>query len=115
MSHKLHFLNLLQNQLCQLAKWTIFITTEGTQNKCLEQYILQYKNYKNHKNYKNYKNYEDALIILNLDSLEIRRNDFNLKFTQSGIKNDKLKDLFPLNDKHHKLETRNTGSGATSS
>jgi hypothetical protein len=54
-----------------------------------------------------YKNYEDALIILDLDSLEIRRNFLNLKFAQSGIKNEKLKDLFPLNDKHHKMQTRN--------
>ena len=55
-----------------------------------------------------YKNYENALMILNLDSLEIRRNQLNLKFAQSGIKNDKLKDLFPINDKHHKMQTRNT-------
>ena len=53
-----------------------------------------------------YKNYEDALMILDLDSLEIRRNYLNLKFAQSGIKNDKLKDLFPLNDKNHKMQTR---------
>ena len=54
-----------------------------------------------------YKNYEDSLRILNLDSLEIRRNDLHLKFAQSGIKNDKLNDLFPLNDKNHKMQTRN--------
>ena len=45
-------------------------------------------------------------MILDLDSLEIRRNYLNLKFAQSGIKNDKLKDLFPLNDKNHKMQTR---------
>ena len=54
-----------------------------------------------------YKNYEDSLRILNLDYLEIRRNDLHLKFAQSGIKNDKLNDLFPLNDKNHKMQTRN--------
>ena len=54
-----------------------------------------------------YKNYEDALRILNIDSLEIRRNHLNLKFAQYGLKNEKLKDLFPLNDKHHKMQTRN--------
>ena len=54
-----------------------------------------------------YKNYEDALRTLNLDSLENRRNYLNLKFAQSGIKNENLKDLFPLNDKQHKMKTRN--------
>ena len=49
-----------------------------------------------------HKNYKDALRILYLDLLEIRRNHLNLKFAQSGIKNDKLKDLFPL-----KIQTRN--------
>ena len=53
-----------------------------------------------------YKNYEDSLVILNLDSLEIRRKNLNLKFAQSGIKHDKLNDLFPLNDKIHKMQTR---------
>ena len=54
-----------------------------------------------------YNNYEDSLRILNLDSLEIRRNYLHLKFAQSGIKNDKLNDLFPLNEKNHKMQTRN--------
>ena len=30
-----------------------------------------------------------------------------MKFAQSGIKNGNLKDLFPLNDKQHKMQTRN--------
>ena len=31
----------------------------------------------------------------------------HLKFAQDGIKNDKLNDLFPLNDKNHTMQTRN--------
>ena len=40
------------------------------------------------------------------NELEIRRKNLNLKFAQSGIKHDKLNDLFPLNDKIHKMQTR---------
>ena len=53
-----------------------------------------------------YSNYENALILLNLDSLEIRRKNLCLKFAKSGIKNDKLNDLFPVNDKTHNMKTR---------
>ena len=53
-----------------------------------------------------YLNYENALILLNLDSLETRRKTLNLKFAQAGIKNHKLNDLFPTNEKEHKMKTR---------
>ena len=36
-----------------------------------------------------YQNYVDALLLLNLDSLETRRNDISLKIAQAGIKNNK--------------------------
>ena len=53
-----------------------------------------------------YLNYENSLILLNLDSLETRRETLNLKFAQAGIKNDKLNDLFPTNERKHKMKTR---------
>ena len=53
-----------------------------------------------------YLNYENALLLLNLDSLETRRNALSLKFAQAGIKHNKLNDLLPTNNKKHKMETR---------
>ena len=53
-----------------------------------------------------FKNYENAQIILNLDSLEQRRNLLYLKFAKSGLKNKNLNDLFPTNNKEHKMNTR---------
>ena len=53
-----------------------------------------------------YKNYENALIILNLDSLESRRKDLIIKFAQKGIESGKMNDLFPKNDKKHVMKTR---------
>ena len=45
-------------------------------------------------------------MLLNLDTLEKRRQDLCLKFAKTGIKNDTLSDLFPINDKTHKMQTR---------
>ena len=53
-----------------------------------------------------YKNYDNALMVLNLDTLEKRRQDLILKFAKTGIKNGTLSDLFPINDKTHKMQTR---------
>ena len=53
-----------------------------------------------------FKTYENALLILNLDSLQKRRQDMCLKFAKSGIENGKLNDLFPVNEKTHKMKTR---------
>ena len=55
-----------------------------------------------------YKTYENALLMLILDSLQIRRTVLTLKFAKTGIKHQKLDDLFPENTKQHKMETRNT-------
>ena len=54
-----------------------------------------------------YKNYEQALIKLNLDTLERRRQDLCLRFAKDGIKHNKLNDLFPTNTKEHNMKTRN--------
>ena len=54
-----------------------------------------------------YLNYESALTKLNLVNLQERRSELCLKFARSGIKkNDKMNDLFPLNQKEHKMQTR---------
>ena len=46
-----------------------------------------------------YKTYENALLMLNLDNLQIRRTVLTLKFAKTGIKHQKLDDLFPENPK----------------
>ena len=46
------------------------------------------------------------LIILNLDSLQTRIENLNLKFAKTGITNEKLDDLFPLSDKKNAMKTR---------
>ena len=51
--------------------------------------------------------YENALLILNLDSIQVSRTTVTLKFAKSGIKNQKLYDLFPQKEKIHNMETRN--------
>ena len=55
----------------------------------------------------NYKTYNQALIKLNLESLEVRRKQMYLKFAKNGIFNNTLTDLFPKNTKEHQMKTRN--------
>ena len=54
----------------------------------------------------NYKTYNHALVQLNLESLETRRKQMLLKFVKNGIFYNTMRDLFPLNNKKHKMETR---------
>ena len=82
--------------------WVTSISKENTEDlertqKSFLKLILKEK----------YKDYENALILLNLESLETRRKEMCLKFAKSGIKNNTLQDLFPTNDKAHKMKTRN--------
>ena len=53
-----------------------------------------------------YKNYENALIILNLETLEQRRIELCRRFAKNGIMNNTLNDLFPLNNKKHRMNNR---------
>ena len=53
-----------------------------------------------------YKNYENAILKLNLDTLENRRKELILRFAKNGIKKNTLNDLFPLNDKKHVMNKR---------
>ena len=50
--------------------------------------------------------YKTALKDLNLETLEQRRNNLCLKFAKACLKNEKVKNLFPLNVNKHKMEKR---------
>ena len=54
-----------------------------------------------------YKGYSQGLAQLGLEPLADRREQLCLSFAQKCLKNDKTKDIFPLNSKSHKMETRN--------
>ena len=53
-----------------------------------------------------YTTYEDALEVLNLQSLEKRREILCLRFAKNCLKNEKLKKLFPLHKQDHDMKTR---------
>ena len=46
----------------------------------------------------NYTTYEEALLKLNLQTLEERRKKLSLKFAKKCLSNDKFRDLFPKNE-----------------
>ena len=53
-----------------------------------------------------YKGYEDGLAKLGLETLKERRDEMCRKFAMKCISNEKLKHMFPLNEKSHKMITR---------
>ena len=55
----------------------------------------------------NYKDYENALLKLNLVTLENRRQELCLKFAKSCIKYEKLNNLFPIIKNEHTMNKRN--------
>ena len=50
--------------------------------------------------------YENALKILNLQTLEHRRENLCLKFAKESIENNILNDLFPEYENNHLMKTR---------
>ena len=52
--------------------------------------------------------YENALLKLNLQTLEQRRKELSLNFAKDGIKNGTLNDLFKEKTIEHEREKRNT-------
>ena len=52
--------------------------------------------------------YKHALNVLELDSLEDRRQSLCLEFAKKCLKNEKMKSLFPKNEKNHNMLTRFT-------
>ena len=53
-----------------------------------------------------YENHKKALNVLNLDTLEDRREILSLKFAKKCLENDKMKNMFPLNEKRHQMNMR---------
>ena len=56
---------------------------------------------------KQYSDYQNALKLLKIDTLEIRRQKLNLQFAKGCLKIDKLSPMFPLNEVNHEMEKRN--------
>ena len=53
-----------------------------------------------------YENYEEALKVLRMDSLERRRERLCLKFAKQCLRHEKLRELFPKNERIHNMEKR---------
>ena len=53
-----------------------------------------------------YENYKKALDVLNMDTLEDRREYLSLKFAKKCLENEKMKHIFPLNEKVHQMNMR---------
>ena len=54
----------------------------------------------------NYKSYENALNFLELDNLKDRRQHLSLGFARKCLRNPKMKNLFPLNNRTHPMIPR---------
>ena len=55
---------------------------------------------------KEYTSYDEALSILNLDSLNTRREAMALKFAKGSLKNENFSKLFPLREAKHGMLNR---------
>ena len=55
---------------------------------------------------KNFENYEEALEKIDLQPLNVRRDDLCLKFAKKCLKNPKVKDIFPTREKPHEMQLR---------
>ena len=53
-----------------------------------------------------YISYRNALNVMKIESLEMRRQNLCLKFAKQCTRNEKLRDMFPKNKKHHNMEKR---------
>ena len=58
-----------------------------------------------------YNNYDDALDILDIETLSERRENMSLKFARNCLKNDLTSDLFPLNPTDGPEQGRRTNTG----
>ena len=57
-----------------------------------------------------YKNYQNALNILEIQTLKERREELCLSFARKCLNNTKMKHLFPPNKKTHELPQRNSNN-----
>ena len=55
---------------------------------------------------KQFENYEEALEKIDLQPLNVRRNELCLKFAKQCLKNPKTRDMFPTKEKIHEMELR---------
>ena len=55
---------------------------------------------------KNYKNYNDGLSKLHLKTLNTRRENLCLNFAKKCLRNKKLKNMFPKNNRSHSMKLR---------
>ena len=55
---------------------------------------------------KDYESYEKSLKILNMESLDQRRESMSLKFVKNGLKNLNFSKLFPLRRENHGMSIR---------
>ena len=55
-----------------------------------------------------YHSYEHALNTLGLETLKERREQLCMNFALKCLKNPKFKDMFPINNKSHEMDTRIT-------
>ena len=56
---------------------------------------------------RNYKNYSLSLKALQLDTLKKRRDILSLRFAKNCLKNEKMKQLFPIKKSNHDMKIRN--------
>ena len=57
---------------------------------------------------KQYKTYEEALEKIDLQPLNERRDELCLNFAKKCLKSEKVKGIFPVNEKSHQMDLRNT-------
>ena len=57
---------------------------------------------------KKYQDYESALMLVDLENLNERRENLCLKFAKKCLQNEKTENLFPLNKNTHNMKTRMT-------
>ena len=55
-----------------------------------------------------YKSYENALYLLQMKTLKERRNELTEKFAEKCLNVKQMKHLFPMQEKIHNMNTRNT-------
>ena len=53
-----------------------------------------------------YISYKNALNVMKMDSLEMRRQNLCLKFAKQCIKNEKLKNMFLKNQNKHRMDKK---------
>ena len=93
------YIRSLLEQSCTV--WHSSLTAENSHDleriqKCALKIILQEK----------FKSYENALSLLDLESLSERRERLCLQFARKCLTNNKMKNLFPPNQKTHTMLTR---------